>query len=376
MAASIVGRGAVASIGSTPEEIFEALCAGRSGIGTPKAFDLGNYRTRHAFEIDDRPPGGGDEPLRATSWLLTAIGDALADAGLDAHLGDVPVLVGTTLREVRSAELAWRDGVAFDTDRLHFGPALRETFGATTTYTITNACAASLYALGLALDLIEAGAETVVVAGVDTISESTFGLLDRCYPEAPVELRPFDTTRQGMLQGEGAAAVVLHASRGRAKHGVVRSVAINCDAHHPSAPDTANIATAIRDAQHRAGVTPADVDLVLLHGTGTVLNDEAEARAMAEVFTDPATMPAATAIKCMTGHTAGASGLHSLLVAGDSLRTGTVPGITTLTDPMPEAAALRPVRRTTTVEPMNLAQVHSFGFGGLNAVALLERAPA
>jgi 3-oxoacyl-[acyl-carrier-protein] synthase II len=87
-------------------------------------------------------------------------------------------------------------------------------------------------------------------------------------------------------------------------------------------------------------------------------------------------MPTATAIKCMTGHTAGASGLHSLLVAQDSMRTSTVPGITTLTDPMPEAAALRLTRRTTTGEPMNLAQVHSFGFGGLNAVAMLQKAPS
>jgi 3-oxoacyl-[acyl-carrier-protein] synthase II len=376
MSAALAGRGAVASTGGSAEEIFEALCAGRSGVGLPRAFDLALYRTRHAFEIDDRPPDG-DTPLRATAWLLDAIATAVADAGLDGDLDGVPVLVGTTLRELRSAELAWRDKVAFDPGRLHFGPALRERFGATETYTITNACAASLYALGLGLDLLASGAaETVVVAGVDTISESTFGLLDRCYPEAPEALRPFDVARQGMLQGEGAAAVVLRAGTDRARHGVLRSVAVNCDAYHPSAPDRGRIAAAMREAQQRAGVAPDDVDLVLLHGTGTALNDEAESIAMAEVFAEPATMPLATAIKCMTGHTAGASGLHSLLVAGDSLRTGRVPGITTLHDPMPEAAPLRLVRETVDGPPMDLAQVHAFGFGGLNAVALLERAPS
>jgi 3-oxoacyl-[acyl-carrier-protein] synthase II len=371
MPGGIAGRGALASTGRTADEIFAALCTGRSGVDTPRAFDLTRYRTRHAFEIDDRPPGGGDVPMRATGWLLDAVGAALADADLAPDLGDVPVLIGTTLRELRSAELAWRHRTGFDSDRLHFGHALRERFGATNTFTVTNACAASLYVLGLGLDLIESGAaETVVVAGVDTISESTFGLLDRCYPAPPEALRPFDRHRQGMLQGEGAAAVVLRGT-GHARHGLLRSVAVNCDAYHPSAPDVTGVAAAMREGQFRAGAKPSDVDLVFLHGTGTELNDRAEAQAMAEVFGD--TAPLATAIKCMTGHTAGASGLHSLIAGTDCIRTGAVPAITTLQRPMDEAAGLRLVRDTVSGADIDLVQVHSFGFGGLNAVALLER---
>ena len=69
-----------------------------------RAFDASTYRMRHAYEIDDRPEPGKDTVLRASSWLHTAVAQAVADAGLD-DLGDVPVLVGTTLREQRSAEL-------------------------------------------------------------------------------------------------------------------------------------------------------------------------------------------------------------------------------------------------------------------------------
>lgn len=371
----VAGQGAVASIGSTPEEIFEALCAGRGGLGAPAAFDLDRYRTRAAFEIDDRTTPGRDEPLRATRWLVRAVADAVADAGLDDDLSGVPVLVGTTLRELRSVELAWRDQATFDLAELHFGAALRERFGATGTYTVANACSASLYALGLGFDLVRSGAEdTVVVAGVDTISESTYGLLDRCYPLAPDQLRPFDRDRRGMLQGEGAAAVVLSGRPGVVGQAVVRGVAINCDAHHPSAPDATRIASAIREAHQRAAVDVGEIDLVMLHGTGTELNDEAEAAAMAEIFQDPGTAPVATAIKCMTGHTAGASGLHSVLAGMWSLSSGRIPGITTLNNPMERAAGLRLSRRTRTARGMRMAQAHSFGFGGLNAVAVLERA--
>jgi 3-oxoacyl-[acyl-carrier-protein] synthase II len=376
----ITGMGAVASVGSDVTEIFDSLAAGRSGIAELRGFDQDRYRARHAYEIDDRPAPGVDVPLRATRWLVAVVAAALADAGLDEDLGDIPVLVGTTLRELRSVELDWQDGTGFDVRELHFGTALRQRFGATATYTVANACAASLYTLGLGADLLDLGvADTVVVAGVDTITESTYGLLDRCYLEAPDRVRPFDRDRRGMLQGDGAAAVVLRRAedgpgRGR-PHAVVRGVSMNCDANHPSAPDAKNIALAVRDAHQRAGITPADVDLVLLHGTGTALNDEAEAQAMAEVFAGDIAVPRMTAIKSMTGHTAGASGLHSVVVAVTAMARGVTPPIIGLDDPIDEVAEFHLVRDDAVAEPLRTAQVNSFGFGGLNAVAVLTGVP-
>jgi 3-oxoacyl-[acyl-carrier-protein] synthase II len=374
----VTGTGAVASTGGGPAEIFDALCAGRTGLAELRGFDRDRFRCRHAYEIDDRPAPGVDVPMRATSWLLAAIGAAARDAGLGEDLSEVPVLVGTTLRELRSVELSWRDGHDFDARGLHFGPALRNRFGVTASYTVANACAASLYALGLAVDRLDLeSGDTVVVAGVDTIAESTYGLLDRCYPEAPEALRPFDRNRRGMVQGEGAAAIVLRRAAdgpgpGRV-HARIRGVGINCDAYHPSAPDGDSIGRAMRDAQRRAGVKPADVDLVMLHGTGTALNDEAEAAAVAELFAGVSPSPLATAIKSMLGHTGGAAGLHSLIVAIESMRTGLIPPILGLADPIDEVATLRLVRDRVTTAPVQVAQVNSFGFGGLNAVAILEK---
>ncbi|MEU8288575.1 beta-ketoacyl synthase N-terminal-like domain-containing protein [Micromonospora sp. NPDC048905] len=375
MSWDIVGAGVRSNIGAGLGDSFAALCAGRTALAGLRAFDLDRFHTHHAYEVDDRKEPGVDEPLRATRWLVHAIGAALADAGLGDQPLTAPVLVGTTLRELRTAELWWYGEADLSPDDLHFGPALRRAFGARETYTVANACAASLYALGMGADLIELGlTDRVVVAGVDAITESAFGLLDRVHAEPPAALLPFHRARRGMLMGEGAVAVVLQRAGLPAakRYGRVRSVALNCDARHPTAPDRANIAGVMREAHTRAAVEAGDIDLVMLHGSGTPLNDEAEAGAVREVFDPPRANPAMTAIKSVTGHTAGGSGLLSMLMATESMRRGVVPPVLGLTDPTPAAAGFRLVRDRPWHGPVRVAQVNAFGFGGVNAVSVIE----
>jgi 3-oxoacyl-[acyl-carrier-protein] synthase II len=371
----IVGVGAVTSIGRDPEELFDSLCAGRSGLAPLRGFDRSKFKAGHLFEIDNRSAPGVDVPGRATGFLLDAVEQAASDAGLGSDLRDVPILVGTGLRELRSLELWWRDGAEFGAHRMHFGTALRERFGANDTHTFANACSASLYALALAVDQLAAGdAEHVIVAGADSVTESMFGLTDAFQLQPPGRLRPFDVNRKGTILGEGAGAVVLaRQSQGQHKaYGRVRAVGVNCDASHTTAPDLAGVAGAIRQAHNRAGVKPSDVDLVVLHGTGTPLNDEVEVRAMREVYRQDEAVPLVTAIKSMTGHTAGAAGVLSLITALWSMATGVVPPVTELDEPTEDVRALRLVHTTPACGHIEVAQVNGFGFGGLNAVAILE----
>ncbi|GAA2311181.1 beta-ketoacyl synthase N-terminal-like domain-containing protein [Streptomyces violaceusniger] len=373
MSYPITGVGAVASIGNTPDEIFTGLCAGRSGLGPLRGFDREKFTAQQLFEIDDRA-GTGDEPGRATRFLIEAVRQAAEDAGLPEDLSGVPVLIGTGLRELRSLELWWRDGIPFDASELDFGPALRRRFGAVDTHTFANACSASLYALALGWDLLEQGdADTVIVAGCDTVTESMFGQADRVQPPPP-EVRPFDRGRQGTILGEGAAAVVLRrdADPGRPVRGWLRSVAINCDARHPTAPDREGITASVRQAHRIAGADPRDIDLVVLHGTGTPINDLMETEVTASVFA--AATPALTGIKSQTGHTSGSAGLMSLLVALSCIGTGRIPPVGGLVDPLPEADGLRLVRDAPLSQPVHLAQVNGFGFGGVNAVAIVAGA--
>ncbi len=369
----VTGVGAVASIGRSAEEIFDSLCAGRSGLAPMRGFNQDWYSAGELFEIDDRD--AGDVALRATSFLLDAIAQAIAQAGIDVGLGDVPVLVGTGLRELRSVELWSRDGADVTPGDVHFGTALRERFNASNTHTFANACSASLYALSLATDLLDSGAaDTVIVAGTDSITESMFGIADRVQSVPPDTVRPFDVGRMGTIMGEGAAAVVLRRAPGGGDsvRGWVRGVGVNCDAFHATAPDAQAIAMAMREAHRRAEVTPADIDLVMLHGTGTPANDLGEATAIGEVFGVDVKKPLMTAIKSMTGHTSGSSGLHALITALQSMRVGRVPPTTPLDNPIEETAGFRIVRGGPATEELSVAQINAFGFGGVNAVAIVE----
>ncbi|QXJ21390.1 3-oxoacyl-ACP synthase [Actinomadura graeca] len=377
MSWEVIGMGAVCSLGDTVAGIHGALCAGRSGLAPLSAFDASRYRAGSAYEVPDRASPGVDEPLRATRWLIRVVREALDDAGLPDPDPWLPVLVGTTHREMRTAELWWRREAPLAPADLHFTAALRSALGLHNVHTVASACAASLYALGMAADLIAFGeTDTVVVAGTDAITESSFGGFDRIQYPPPDAIHAFDRSRRGMIMGEGAVAVVLRragAHTGRV-HGRVRGVGMNCDASHPTAPDPAGIARAIEDAHGRASVVPADIDLVLVHGSGTPQSDLAEAVALREVFAGADPGPHVSAIKAGMGHISGGAGLLNLVVALEAIRTGTLPAVSALIDPIEEAADLRVVSGPPATGRFGTAQVHAVGMGGINAVAIVEGA--
>lgn len=370
---SIAGSAAIASIGRSRGELFANLCAGKSGLGPLRGLDARHYGGSLAYEIDDRPIGGPDVARRATRLLVEVVEQAIDDAGMAGNVEGVPVFVGTGLGELRTLELAWCERSSLNEDDLVFGRELTRRFGFGETVTLTNACSASLHALGLAADMLALDeAETVVVAGVDVLTASMYGLLERVHPEPPDRIRPFDRHRKGVLMGDGAAAVVLSASTSPDARGVLRSIALNCDAAHLTAPDKDGIAAVMRAALTDAEIRPQDVDLMMAHGTGTFLNDEVEAAAIGAVYGEYVERPYVTAIKSMTGHTAGASGLMALVVAMEAMQRGTIPPTLGLVDPIDEAARFNFVRNEPVEASLTVAQVNAFGFGGVNAVAIVE----
>lgn len=356
---TVAGAGAVTAAGAGTTEVFTALCAGRGAPRPVRGFDTSRLRTRHAYQI-------ADPPQRPAAWLCRAIAEALAQAELPDDLSAVPVLVGSGLRDLRAAE---RNGPY----EPHFGRALRERFGACDTHTFGGACSASLYALALGADLLATGrADTVVVSGVDTITASMYALLDRAQPGAPREVRPFDRDSGGQLLGDGAAAVVLRRPGAGPARAVLRSVGLHCDAGHVTAPSADGLVTAQRRAHERAGISAGDVDLVHAQGTGSPHNDRAEAEALGRVFGREGDGPLIAAVEGMTGHTSGCSGLLNTVLAVECLRNGRVPPVVGLDKPIAAAEGLR----FSTGQPAEAAcaQVNSFGFGGVNAVAILGRA--
>ncbi|WP_067539258.1 beta-ketoacyl synthase N-terminal-like domain-containing protein [Nocardia crassostreae] len=357
------------------EQTFAAMTRGVLGVAPlwPDRGDAANLGVEYAHQIPDSP-----KTRRASAWLAEVVAAAAADAGLDTVARRVIVVVGTGLRELASVERWRRDGDPMQVHELHFGAAVRRALpGVTEVLTICNACSAGNHVLAVAADLLTAGAaDAAVVAGCDGMTESMLASIGRTAPERTHLVRPFDAHRTGPLLGEGAAAVVLEPGDVVTDpKGWLRSVGLSCDAHHPTAPDVHGMARSMSDAHTRAGIVPADLDLVVMHGTATVLNDVTESTAHREVFGDDADHPLVAGVKGYLGHTSGAASMMSLVVALQAIRYGRVPAIAGLREPIPEAADLSLVTGAAQAADISLAQINGFEFGGVNAVAVIGRGP-
>jgi len=357
-------------------ETFAALLRGECGVSSLRHFPARQLNVTSGYQL---PRQRGEPAPYAGSWLAGCVTEAVRRAGLDPNRQRLAVLAGTGLRELRAVERWALDGGAVCLEDLHFtGPVRRAAPGVTSVLTLSNACSAGGYALALGQDLLELGeADAVVVAAADTMTESMLAMIGRFADEPADRVRPFDSGRPGVLLGEGAAAAVLVPEGEAAVPPVARMLAtgLSCDAHHETAPDPDGIRRAMAGAFERAGRAAREVDVVYAHGTGTVLNDPAEAAVLTDVFGSDGAGPLVTAVKGAVGHTSGTSALTSLAMAVHSLRAGVVPPVVGLREPLGEGRGLRLVRDRPRSADVRLAQINAFGFGGVNAVSLIAGPP-
>lgn len=368
----VTGSDMITSLGDTAETL-NALRKGLTGNGPLRFYDSSRLEVTRGYHVND---GESERPLRASGWLAQCVSEAVRQSGIDPAAQRVSVIVGSALRELRAFECWALDGAPLRRDHLHFDAAVRAVLPeAAEVVTLSNACSASGHALALAQDLLAGEeAEAVVVAGCDAMSESMLTMIGRLTEGQTAMVQPFQSGRVGALIGEGAAAVVLQpaTTATRAAQAELLGTGMTCDAYHETVPHPAGIVAAMRDAHRRAAVRPQDIGLVLAHGTGTLLNEPVEAAALGAVYGDVTPGPLVTGIKGALGHTSGSAALMSLIVAADALRTGLVPPIVGLDDPIEEAAHLRLVTGEPESSAARVAQVNAFGFGGINAVTVIR----
>jgi 3-oxoacyl-[acyl-carrier-protein] synthase II len=245
-----------------------------------------------------------------------------------------------------------------------------------------TACASSAASIGFAADLIRSGDATGMIAGggdaLCLLTYSGFNSL-RLLDSRPA--RPFDASRQGLSLGEGAGILVLEPwneaeARGARPLAEFLDYGASCDAHHMTAPhpEGRGAAAAMREALSQSGRSPADIAHVNAHGTGTPLNDAAEARALRDVFqTGGEPGPAITSSKSMIGHLLGGAGGVEAVVLVLTLRHQVVPPTLGWTR-AEEGVALDVVHGDARPLAMRDALSNSFGFGGTNTSLMMRRA--
>lgn len=369
----ITGVAVKTCIGNNADEYYQALCQLKDGNSPLKAFEADKFNSKHAYEIDDRKELG-ERPYRASEWLQEVVEQAIETARLDLSNKKCAVFVGTGLRELRSVELWHNKKMPISMERLHFGKAVTKNLPDNIqVYTFCNACSASNFALGIAMDMLESGElDCAIAAGTDSITESMFGLLDRVNPMNPQSLRSFNQDRRGVIMGEGAAAVVLEKNPENPK-AWLKSVGFSCDAYQDTAPEQSGLVKAMNDASQRSKISPTDIDMLFVHGTGTILNDEVELAASNEFFSDKTNDLFVTGVKPNIGHTSGASGLVSVITAIMSLQNNEVPPIFGLENPIEGSPQIKLLAKSIPAESIQNVQINAFGFGGVNAVAVVSR---
>ena len=255
-----------------------------------------------------------------------------------------------------------------------------------------GACAASAVAIGHAARQVRQGRLDVAIAGGFESMIHPFGVLSFQLlgavserQDGPLEAisRPFDRTRDGFVIGEGAAMLVIeseaHArARGARIHGVIAGSGTSMDSFRTTAPppDGRGAVAAMRAALADAGCTPADIDWINAHGTGTPLNDAAETAAIKTVFGLRGTAPPVSSSKSAIGHAVAAAGAVEAVLSLLALRDGIVPPTLNLTTPDP-ACDLDYVPHTARSAPGSKRVLsNSFGFGGVNGCLVIEREDA
>jgi len=371
--AAVIAGSAVRTCFGDGAQTFDALLGGAVGAGPLRHGDPAELNISTAYHA---AAAGADPLWRASRLLAACVAQAAGHAGVDPSRERVVVLVGTGLRELSAVEEWALGGTRPRARSLHFGDVVTAVLpGVVEIITISNACSAGGQALALAQDLIELGdADVVLACGTDALTRSMLAMIGRVTREPATAVRPFDRDRKGVLLGEGAAvAVVVPPDRPGPVLGRLAATGVSCDAHHETAPDPEGIARAMTDAFERSGCEPAQVDLVVAHGTGTALNDPAECQALRKVLPVSDDGALVTAVKGATGHTSGSAALVNVDVALRCMAGGVVPPVIGLQTVLEEGTGLRFVTGAPTRFSPQLVQINAFGFGGVNAVTLLEK---
>ncbi|SFD60425.1 3-oxoacyl-[acyl-carrier-protein] synthase II [Actinopolyspora alba] len=394
----VTGLGVISSIGSGREAYLAGLREGRCGTGPISLFDTTGFRHGNGCEVTDFDPAEvlrtvhAEEFGRVGRFSAAAARMAATDAGFDeGPTGSGLVAVGTTdgesldLDELAASVSGHGSSGGAEPNRAgRIRPARLSTAVArelglsdVEVATMPTVCAAGNYTLGYGLDALRAGdVDFALCGGAESVCRRTFASFYRMGALSPDLCRPFDRDRAGVVFGEGAAVLVLESlesalARGARVLAEVLEYHLNCDAMHPTRPDEDSVTACAAGAVRNAGISPAEVDLVLAHGTGTPINDSLESRAFGRVFGFDG-IPPVSAPKSMIGHTMGAAAAHSCTAAILALQHGFLPPTVNHGTTDPECPVDCVPNHSRAADPRTVL-VNSLGFGGGNAAMVLRR---
>ena len=407
---AITGIGAVTPLGNTAPETWEAMRAGRCGIGRIGRFDAEGFAVQVAAEVKGFDGGslfGAREARhldRCVQFAMAAADEAMADSGLGAQGAVDPerlgVYIGSGIGGVETyteqVHLMEKKGlrraspylVAMMIPNMATGNVAIRHNAQGPTLPVVTACATSAHAVGEAFRAVKHGYADAILAGgaeapiiPEVISGFTACRALTANPDPDEACRPFDADRDGFVMGEGGCVLALEAwehavARGARIYAEVVGYGNTDDAHHITSPDpdASGIARAVRLAVEEGGVRPEEGLYVNAHGTSTRLNDSSETLGLKRALGEKAARAAhVSSTKSMTGHMIGATGAVEVMACALALRDGVVPPTINYRTPDPACDLDYTPNKAVACE-LAWALSTNLGFGGHNACVALRAA--
>ena len=398
----VTGLGMVTPLGIGVAKNWEAICAGKSGIGPITKFDAGQFPCQIAGEVTDFNAEDfmDKQMIRrfdiVVHYAIASAKMAIEDSGIkiNAKNGDrVGCLTGTGLGGLTMLEHFHKVLMEKGARRISpfFIPGIIANmvpgqiaieFGARgPNISVETACAASCHAIGEAYRLIREGiADAMITGGAEAVI-TPLALGGFCAMRAlstrnnapEKSSRPFELNRDGFVMGEGAGLLILEEmeqalNRGADIYAEVVGYGLSGDAYHVSAPDPDGMGAirCMKMALDSSALEPENVDYINAHGTSTQLNDLSETKAIKALFGEHAYKMAVSSTKSMTGHLLGGAGGVAAIYTVLTVKNGIIPPTINYESPDPECD-LDYVPNVARKADVNVAMTNSFGFGGTNA---------
>jgi nodulation protein E len=397
----ITGAGTINPLGHTVPATLQAMREGRCGIGPLEMRDVDRLSIKIGGQVKDYEPDAHynrqQQALydRFTQFTLLSAREAIEQAGLEFAgqlAAEAGVVLGTSGGGLNTQDENYRAVYEEGKNRVHpfIVPKLMNNAAAShvsmewnlkgPSFTVATACASSNHAMGLAFQIVRSSASRVMVTG-GSESMLCFGGIkawEGLRVMSKDACRPFSATRNGMVQGEGAAVFVFeemeHAkARGADILAEVVGFSMTSDAADIVMPSKQGAARAIAGALRDGRLNPEEVGYINAHGTGTAANDKTECAAVADAFGHHADRLMISSTKSMHGHLIGGTGAVELLACIMALRDGVIAPTIGYEEPDPECA-LDVVPNIARDAKVSVVLSNAFAFGGSNAVIALRKA--
>ena len=392
---AVTGLGVICALGNNTSETWNAVCEGRSGIAPIHSIDVSKLRFRYGAQVCRYDPSKYFEADHArlldpfSQFAIIAAREAVKDSGvtLTPALCEKAAIVtgsgmgGQSTQDVGFAKLYQSnqgrvDPLIIPRAMANAGAShISMEFGITgPAYTISTACCSANHAIGQAFWMVRNGIVELAIAG-GSEAPFSFGLLkawEAMRVISPDTRRPFSKDRRGLILGEGGAMLILEplaAARARSAriHAEVVGFGMSSDAHHLTHLSIDGPVRAMRAALLDARLRPEQVGYINAHGSGTLINDPLETRAIRELFGVHADRLAVSSTKSLHGHALGATGAMEAVCTVLALENGLLPPTGNFTVPDPDCN-LDVVPNRARMAQVQFALSNSFAFGGLNAV--------